>query len=63
MKNAYLGGTLAVDGITTIKVTTTSTTTSLGSLVTSGGLGVTENVYAGGDCVVEGAWRQAARGR
>ena len=43
-KNADVGGTLKVAGISTITATTASTTITTGALISGGGLGVNQNV-------------------
>ena len=46
--------TMDQNGIVSIKTNTSSTTTTTGCLVLSGGLGVTENVNIGGDLIISG---------
>ena len=53
-KNLFVGGTIAVTGITTITDTTDSTSTTTGALIVAGGVGIGKTVHIGGDLNVNG---------
>ena len=52
--NVTAAGTMDVDGDVNFNSTTGSTSATTGAVVVDGGLGVAENIYAGGDVTVAG---------
>jgi len=53
-KNAHIGGTANVTGITTVLNTVESTTSADGALVVAGGVGIAKDLNVGGDATITG---------
>ena len=56
--NTTVGGTLDVTGATNFNNTTASSSATTGAVIVDGGLGVAEDVYAGGQIVTNRCFRR-----
>ena len=59
-KKVYLNENLYVSGITNITSTETSTSTSIGSLIVAGGVGIAKQLYVGGNTEITGTFNSGS---